>query len=156
VKGGADSSNRAHQRCTGSENIRGQTMAPRSAPQAPVDDALAAIPRLLNECQLSCAVHVRAAKTLGALRRAHPEAFSQRLTPCIQSLLLVPKVSITLCVANLKRISLPGARAGLSNLPFSPPSSYGYGDAAQAPGVPPRVQSGLKIAYTYDRRCPPM
>ena len=77
------------------------------------EDALSALPRLLNECQLSCAVHVRAAKVLTTLRRAHPDAFSQRLTPCIQSLLLVPKVSAPLCTCVARRASLPAHPQGV-------------------------------------------
>ena len=56
------------------------------------DGALATMAQLLNECQLSTAVHGRAAKALAVVRKAHPAAFASTLTACLQHVLLTPKV----------------------------------------------------------------
>ena len=55
-------------------------------------EAVSKITQLLNECQLSQAVHGRAAKALVDIRRNHPAAFASTLTACLQHVLLTPKV----------------------------------------------------------------
>lgn len=57
-----------------------------------MDDVGATVAQLLNECQLSTAVHKRAAKTLTGFRKEHPSVFAATLTKCLHRVMLTPKV----------------------------------------------------------------